>query len=70
MRGETQASSARLGTLPARVRWATWADARVRKRKSEQSERLDVMVRLAAQRREALRAGSVAPVAPLRRAPY
>ena len=70
MRGQTQASSARLGTLPARVRWATWADARVRKRQHEQSERLAVMARLDSQRRQALRTGSVPPVARLRRLPY
>jgi hypothetical protein len=70
MRGQSQASSARLGTLPARVRWATWADARVRKRKSEQSERLAVMVRLASQRRQAMRAGSDPSVGQLRRLPY
>jgi hypothetical protein len=70
MRGQTQASSARLRTLPARVRWATWADARVRKRQYEQSERLAVIVRLDSQRRQALRTGSVPRVAELPRLPY
>ena len=45
-------------------------DARVRKRKSEQSERLAVMVRLASQRRQAMRTGSEPSVAQLRRLPY
>jgi hypothetical protein len=69
MRGHTQASSARLGTLPVRVRWATWADARVRKRSYAKSERLAVMVRLDSERRQALRAGSPPPAA-LRRLRY
>jgi hypothetical protein len=70
MRGQTQTSAARLGTLPARVRWATWAEARVRKRKDDRAHELAIVHALGEQRRRELRAASGRPTAPLRRLPY
>lgn len=70
MRGQLQASTARLGSIPARERLAVWADARVRKRRADQVRAVERAARLAAERRRALRAGPTRTDLTLRRLPY
>lgn len=55
MRGQVQASVARLGRTPARERLAAWVDARVRKRQSERERAIVIMAALEQERRRELR---------------
>lgn len=70
MRGQSQASPARLGSIPARDRIATWADARVRKRQSEQVRQVQLAAAAAAERRRVQRSAGQRPNVTLRRLPY
>jgi len=69
MRGQSQVSTARLGTVPVRARLAGWIDSQLRKRPTTQRQDAIVMAALAQQRRQALRC-SPGPDAKLRRLPY
>ena len=70
MRGQVQTSAARLGIVPARERLAAWADAWVRKRRSQRIREITVRAALASERRRALRSGPVRCRAAGLRPPY
>ena len=70
MRGQSQASAARLGSTPARERIATWADERVRKRRAQQARELELVAALAAERRHSRRRSGVGPGMNSHRLPY
>ena len=70
MRGQVQASVARLGRTPARERLAAWVDARVRKRQSELERRIVIMAALQEERRRELRIPWGRARIPLPRPPY
>jgi predicted exporter len=70
MRGQVQASAARLGTVPVRERLATWADAWVRKRWVEQGREVALMAAVRDERRRELRAAWGRAGVALQRLPY
>jgi hypothetical protein len=70
MRGQLQASAASLGSAPARERASAWVDARVRKRQSERSREVELIVAVQDERRRELRMAWGRSGVALRRLPY
>ena len=61
MRGYTEAAGARLRAVTPGRRWSTWLEDAREKRRRTAFERLEVIERLAFERRRAARSGEHAP---------